>query len=146
MINLNLTETNYDEFLKNFELTENTNGYYFVYYFNMLMSLLTWNFAFVFMHLIYNIFTQKQIVNTITYNFINIGSIFIGLYLYLNYNILIYNIIIICEILIILILTSLLFKIDYDNLIVLLLENMMISIIIVILISYTNMVEVKFHL
>lgn len=125
---------------------DNTYLINITFYGNMLFSMIIWSLTFTLFYMIYfNLCVSKKsiITNTLLYQFFNFLSYLIGLYLFLNYNILLYNIIILFEIMMITIGSLKLFRVDYDGLLLLICENIVIAITILIAVIFSDLCEPK---
>ncbi len=123
---------------------DNTYLINITFYGNMLFSMIVWSLAFTLFYMIYfNLFVSKKSIttNTLLYQFLNFESYLIGLYLFLNYNIVLYNIIILIEIAMITAGALKLFKIDYDGLLLLIIENIVIAVTILIAVIFSDLCE-----
>ncbi len=123
---------------------DNTYLINITFYGNMLFSMIVWSLAFTLFYMIYfNLIVSKKSIttNTLLYQFLNFESYLIGLYLFLNYNILLYNIIILIEIIMITAGSLKLFKIDYDGLLLLIIENIVIAVTILIAVIFSDLCE-----
>lgn len=128
------------------DILDNDNKYLIsiTFYGNMLFSMIIWSFIFTLFYMIgYNLFVSQKsmMLNTFLYQFLNFEAYLFGLYLFLNYNIVVYNIIMLIEIIMIASVSFKLFKIDYDGLLLLICENILIAVTILIAIIFSDLCE-----
>jgi hypothetical protein len=134
--------------MENFFRNDNKYLINITFYGNMLFSMITWSFTFTLFYMIYlNVFLIRRNRNNydykLLYQFLNFGSYLIGLYLFLHFNILLYNLIIICELLLITLFSLKLFNFDYDGLLLLICENIVIAITILLAVIFSNLCNPK---